>query len=114
MTRWKYFYVTDGDHTRNPEPRGLGRTDEDAYQYNAQMLDRESTWASSEFLARYHLRGTNENDYVWITEGEALDIIETWLTRPAPHRRRLSRPPTEPVRPRTGRWSLWKGRLEES
>jgi hypothetical protein len=80
VTRWRHFYVTRGDHVRNPVPRSLGRSDEDGVQYNAEMLDRAARWQWSEFLMRYHLRGTNENDYVWITEPEARAIIDTWVS----------------------------------
>jgi hypothetical protein len=58
------------------------------------MLDREARWVRSDFLERYHILGTNENDYVEISEQRAIEIIGEWVTSAA-----LPRWPDEPVRP---------------
>jgi hypothetical protein len=61
---------------------------------NAQTLGRGIVWVDSEFLQRYHLRGTSDYDYVEITEDRAIEIIEEWVASG-----RLPRRPDEPVRP---------------
>ena len=71
--RWDYFRVHSGSVEHGP-PRGLGRTDPDGPRWNCQMLGR-SGWVESEYLARYHIVGTNENDYVAITEEEARRVV---------------------------------------
>jgi hypothetical protein len=48
----------------------------------------------SEYLLRYHLLGTNENDYVEISEERAIDIIGGWVASG-----RIARWPDEPERP---------------
>lgn len=93
MTDWQYFYVTDGPATDDAPPRSLGRTDPSGAPYNAQMLGRGAEWRDSEFLARYHLRGTNEDDYVPISQERAMEIIEAWVSSG-----RLPQRPHEPTR----------------
>jgi hypothetical protein len=94
MTHWQYFYVTDGRATPTAPPDGIGRTDRDGPQYNAEMLSREGQWRRSEFLMRYHWRGTTEDDYVEVSQERAIEIIEEWVASG-----RLSRWPDEPRRP---------------
>jgi hypothetical protein len=96
MGEWRYFYKVYGDANVNDRPRALGRTDPSGHKYNAQMLGRDSKWIRSEFLERYHLLGTNEDDYVEISDDRALDIIEEWVASG-----RLPRWPDEPKRPAT-------------
>ena len=79
MTRWKYFVVTGGDAERDPRPRALGRHDEDGPRYNAETLDRAARWQWSEFLMRYHWRGTTDRDYRWITDDEADALVAEWV-----------------------------------
>jgi hypothetical protein len=106
MTNWQYFYVTDGRATPTTPPDGIGRTDLAGPQYNAEMLDREGRWRASEFLMRYHWRGTTEDDHVKISEERAIEIIGKWVRA-----RRLSRWPDEPAplegwSPHQSRWTL--------
>jgi hypothetical protein len=93
MTNWQFFYTVDGRATADKPPWALGRTDRDGPRYNAQMLVSPARWRPSEFLARYHLLGTNEDDYVEISEDRAIGIIEDWVASG-----RLSRWPDEPKR----------------
>jgi hypothetical protein len=96
MRTWQYFFVTDGEATPAARPVGLGRTDRDGVQYNAEMLGRHAVWIPSEFLMRYHLRGTNEDDYVEISEERAIEIVEEWVSSGIiPH---WPEEPTRPVR----------------
>jgi hypothetical protein len=78
MTMWQYFYKVYGYATSDEPPRAHGRTDEDGPRYNAQMLSREGRWIRSEFLERYYLRGTTEDDYVEISEERAIEINAGW------------------------------------
>jgi hypothetical protein len=94
MMNWQYFYKVYGRATPDIPPRALGRTDKDGPRYNAEMLSRESEWIRSEFLERYYILGTNEDDYVEISEERAIEIIEEWVSSG-----RLPRWPDEPVRP---------------
>lgn len=91
MTEWQYFYTTSGSARPDSPPRSLGRTDRDGPAYNCQTLGAEATWVDSEFLSRYHLLGTNENDYVEITEERAAEIVDAWVASG-----RLPRRPEEP------------------
>ena len=50
-------------------------------------------WSDSNYLERYYLLGTNDNDYVEIPEERALEIIEEWVSLG-----RLARGPDEPGR----------------
>jgi hypothetical protein len=79
MTTWQYFYIVSGSVRPESTPRALGRTDLDGPSFNAQTLGRELRWVDSEYLLRYHLRGTNEDDYVEISEDRAIEIIEHWV-----------------------------------
>ena len=94
MTDWQFFYKVDGRATPDKPPSALGRTDRDGLRYNAQMLVHPARWIPSEFLARYHLLGTNEDDYVEISEVQAIEIIEDWIASG-----RLTEWPDEPERP---------------
>jgi hypothetical protein len=94
MTSWQYFYKIYGDANSDEQPRALGRTDADGPKYNAQMLVRPAEWMSSDFLVRYHLLGSNDDDYVKISEDRAIEIIEDWVASG-----RLTRWPDEPKRP---------------
>ena len=81
MTSWTYFYVVDGAATEDSVPRALGRTDADGPRFNAQVLDRRAgCWVASEFLQRYHLLGTNEDDYVEIPVERAREIVDAWTS----------------------------------
>ena len=71
--RWEYFRVYSGS-AETGRPRGLGRTDPDGPRWNCQMLGR-SGWVESEYLARYHVIGTNEDEYVALTEDEARQVV---------------------------------------
>jgi hypothetical protein len=96
MSDWQYYYRVLGRATPDAMPRGLGRTDQRGPRYNAQMLDRDARWVRSEFLERYYLLGTNEDDYVEISEERAIEIIDSWVA--AGH---LPRWPDEPPRTST-------------
>jgi hypothetical protein len=48
----------------------------------------------SDYLLRFHPLGTNEDDYVEISEDRAIEIIDEWVASG-----RLPRRPDEPVRP---------------
>jgi hypothetical protein len=91
---WQYFYKARGQADPAKPPRALGRTDRGGPPYNAQMLDRDAEWVHSDFLARYWINGSNDDDYVEIPEERALEIIEEWVTSG-----RLPRWPDEPKRP---------------
>lgn len=80
MTSWQYFYVVDGAATESSAPRALGRTNVDGPAYNAQVLNRRAEWAPSEFLRRYHLLGSNEDDYVEIPVERAREIADAWTS----------------------------------
>jgi hypothetical protein len=95
MTNYQYFYKVYGTATPDAKPLALGRTDIDGAKYNAQMIHRDGRWARSEFLERYYLLGTNEDDYVEISEKRAIEIIDEWVASG-----RLDRRPDEP-RPST-------------
>jgi hypothetical protein len=87
MNRWQYFCVTSGKSINDGEPRGLGRTDRDGPPYNAQTIGRGTVWVESEWVQRYHLRGTSDHDYVEISEDRAIEIIEEWVASGLlPHR----------------------------
>ena len=94
MTDWQYFYIVSGTARPDSKPYGLGRTDRDGQQYNAQTLGRGVQWVNSEYLLRYHLLGTNENDYVEIAEDRAIELIGEWVASG-----RITRWPDEPKRP---------------
>jgi hypothetical protein len=94
MRDWQYFYRVLGRAHTGAQPRGLGRHDRSGPQYNAEMLNREARWVRSEFLERYYLLGTNEDDYVEIPEDRAIEIIEDWVASG-----RLTQWPDEPKRP---------------
>ena len=91
MTAWQYFYVVDGPATPDAAPVALGRTDRDGPPHNAQMLNRRAAWVPSEFLQRYHLLGTNEDDYVEISDERAREIVTEWTASG-----RLASRPDEP------------------
>ena len=91
MTDWQYFYVTDGPATDDAPPTALGRSDKDGRRHNAEMLTRDAVWKPSEYLMRYHVLGTNEDDYVLISEGRADEIIGAWVSSG-----RLPQAPDEP------------------
>ncbi len=92
MAEWQYFYITSGPAGPDTPPRSLGRTDREGPRHNAQTLGREARWVDSEFLARYHVLGTNEDDYVEVPVERAVEIIEAWVASG-----RLPRRPDEPV-----------------
>lgn len=94
MTNWQYFYIVIGTARPGSEPFGLGRTDRDGEPYNAQTLGRGVRWVNSEYLLRYHLLGSNDNDYVEISEEGAIEIIRQWVASG-----RIARWPDEPKRP---------------
>lgn len=94
MARWQYFYKIYGDVNSDEQPRALGRTDIDGPKYNAQMLVRPADWTWSDFLVRYHLLGSNDDEYAMISEDRAVEIIEDWVTSG-----RLAQWPDEPERP---------------
>jgi hypothetical protein len=91
MTVWQYFYIVDGKVTDGAPPVGLGRRDTEASRYNAQILTPDAQWVRSDFLQRYHINGTNEDDYVETSEDEARRIIASWVSSG-----RLSHAPDEP------------------
>ena len=71
---WQYFRIYFGSAERG-RPKGLGRTDPDGPRWNCQTLGRGGVWVESEYLARYHVIGTNEDDYVPISEDEAREVV---------------------------------------
>lgn len=88
---WTYFTIGPAGGDENSPPRALGRTDPDGSRYNAQTLNGQSQWVDSEFLSRYHLRGTNEQPYFMISDTRAVEIVEAWVSSG-----RLPRFPDEP------------------
>ena len=75
MTTWRYFFTTPQDIGEDSHVRALGRTDEEGPRHNAQVLGKDGTWSRWDFLERYHLLGSNDIDYVWVTVDRARSIV---------------------------------------
>ena len=91
MTTWRYFFTTPQDRGEDSLVRNIGRTDEEGPRHNAQVLDKGGEWVDSDFLERYHLLGTTDWEYVWVTPDRARELIDTKVSSG-----RISQAPDEP------------------
>lgn len=80
MARWRYFFTTQRDEGENSVVGNLCRSDEEGPELNAQLLTRSGRWTKYEFLERYHILGTMDRDYVWITEERARQLVAEFVS----------------------------------
>ena len=79
MPTWRYFFTTHRDDGPESMVLDLCRSDEEGRDLNAQILNRTGRWLPYDFLERYHIIGTMEHDYVWITEERARELVADFL-----------------------------------
>ena len=75
MSTWRYFFTTPQDRGEQSVVRAVGRCDEEGPRHNAEVLGKTGEWSSWDFLERYHLLGSTDMDYVWITPEQARQLI---------------------------------------